>query len=71
MINHNTTNILLIPVHNYTDKINILVKFSSLIFHSGSVATIIWGDDSQNLKIQVRTIDIVMKFKTFILKACD
>ena len=47
-------------------KVYILVKPSLLIFHSGSVATIIWSDDLQNLKIQVRMIDIVMKFKIFI-----
>ena len=70
MIDNNITNILLMPAHNYTNKSNILGESSLLIFHSGSVATIIWSDDSQNLNIQVRTIHIVIKFNIFIQKAC-
>ena len=70
MIDNNTTNILLTPAHNYTNKINLLVKSSLLIFHSGSVSNILWSDDSQNLKIHMRTIDIVMKLNSLTLKAC-
>ena len=71
MIDHSITNIFLVPAHNYTNKSDILGKSSSLIFYSRIVATIIWSDDSQNLKIRVRTIDIVMKFNTFIQKAFE
>ena len=70
MIDHNITKTFLMLAHNYTNKSNLLGKPSSLIFHSGSVATIIWRDYSQNLKIQAKTIDIVMKFNTSIQKAC-
>ena len=70
MVDHNIINIILMPAHNYTNKSNILGESSLLIFHSGSVATIIWSDDSQNLNIQVRTIHIVIKFNIFIQKAC-
>ena len=68
MIDNNITNIFFMPAHNYTNKSNLLGKSSSLIFHGGSVATIIWSDDLQNLKIQVRKIDIVMKFNSFTQK---
>ena len=71
MIDHNMTNIFLMPAHNYTNKSNIMEKPSLLTFHSGSVATIIWSDDSKNLKIQVRTIGIVMNFNSLIKKACE
>ena len=66
MIYHDITNIFLMPAHNYMDKINLLVRSSSLIFHSGDVAAILWSDNFQNLKIQVKMINIVMKFNTFI-----
>ena len=69
-IDHNIKNIFRLPEPNYTNKSNLLGKSSSLILHGGSVSTIIWSDDSQNLKIRVRTIDTVMKFNTFIQKAC-
>ena len=59
------------PAHNYTNKINILEKPSSMIFNSDSVVTILWSDDLQNLKIQMRMIIIVKKFNSFIQKACD
>ena len=71
MIDHNITNVFLVPAHNYTNKINILAKYSSLLFHSGSVANILWSDDSQNWKIRVRTIDIVMEFNSFTQKDCE
>ena len=48
------------------NKINLLGKYSLLIFYIESVATIIWSDDSKKLKIKVRTIDIVMKSNSFI-----
>ena len=71
MIDNNTKKIFLMPAHNYRNNINLLEGYSSLIFHSGGVATILWSDDSQHLKIKVRTIDIVMKLNTFIQKACE
>ena len=71
MVDNKITNNFLVPEHNYTYKSNRFGKSSSLIIHSVGVATIILSDDSQHLKIQVRKIDIVIKFKTFIKKACE
>ena len=71
IIDNNTTKIFLMPAHNYKNESNPLEKFSTLIFHSDSPATIIWSDDFQNLKIQVRAIDIVTKFNSFIQKDCE
>ena len=71
IIDNNITNIFLVPPHNYTNKINILGVSPSLIFNIGSVATIIWSDDSKNFKIQEGTIIIVMRFNSFIQKACE
>ena len=71
VIDHNIRNIFPMPAHNYMDKSNILGKSSSLIFHSGGVATILWSDDSKKLKTQVIRIDIVMKFNSFIQKDCE
>ena len=68
MVEHNIKNILLMSEHNYTDKSNLLGKQSLLIYHSGSIATILWSDDWKKLKIKVRTIDIVMKFNSFTRK---
>ena len=51
---HNIKNIFLVPAHNYTNKSNFGGESSLLIFHSGSVGTILLSDDSQILKIQVK-----------------
>ena len=45
MIDHNITNILPIPAHNYKNKSNPFVRSSYMIFHSTSVANIIWSDE--------------------------
>ena len=71
MIDRNIKNIFLVSAQNYSNKSNLLGKFSSLIFHSGGVATIPWIDDSQILKIQARIIDIVIKFNTFLQNSCE
>ena len=66
MVDSNTTKTFIMPAHNYKDKSYICGKSSSLILHSGSVDTIIWSDDFLNSNIQVSTINILMKFNSFI-----
>ena len=52
MIDNNKTNNLLKPAHNYANKSNLLGKYLSLIFHSGSVATIICSNDLKNRRFR-------------------
>ena len=71
MIDHNIAKTSLMPAHSHKNETNPVGKYFSLIFHNGSVATILWSDDKKKLNIQVRKIDIVTKFNSFIQRSCE